>query len=85
MEVFLMEIRKELEQFILNELAIDQDITSLTPDDDLLSQGIIDSLGILKLSTFIEEKFGVKVSDMDLVPENFQNLESLTEFVKQRK
>jgi acyl carrier protein len=79
-----MNVREELEKFILNELAVDQDIHSIAPDEDLLMQGIIDSMGILKLSSFMEEKFGVKVTDMDMVPENFQNIESLTEFISSR-
>ena len=79
-----MNVREELEKFILNELAVDQDIHSIAPDEDLLMRGIIDSMGILKLSSFMEEKFGVKVTDMDMVPENFQNIESLTEFISSR-
>ena len=59
-------------------------LENIAPDEDLLMQGIIDSMGILKLSSFMEEKFGVKVTDMDMVPENFQNIESLTEFISSR-
>lgn len=80
-----MNVREELEKFILSELAVDQDKQSLAPDEDLLMQGIIDSMGVLKLSTFMEEKFGIKITDMDMVPENFQNIESLTKFVNERK
>ena len=80
-----MNVRDELEKFILNELAVDQDRQSIEPDEDLIMQGIIDSMGVIKLSTFMEEKFGIKVSDMDMVPENFQNIESLTRFVSQSK
>lgn len=80
-----MNVREELEKFILNELAVDQDRQSIEPDEDLIMQGIIDSMGVIKLSTFMEEKFGIKISDMDMVPENFQNIESLTKFVKQSK
>ena len=80
-----MNVREELEKFILNELAVDQDRQSIEPDEDLIMQGIIDSMGVIKLSTFMEEKFGIKVSDMDMVPENFQNIESLTRFVSQSK
>jgi acyl carrier protein len=80
-----MNVREELEKFILNELAVDQDRQSIEPDEDLIMQGIIDSMGVMKLSTFMEEKFGIKISDMDMVPENFQNIESLTKFVNQSK
>lgn len=80
-----MNVKEELEKFILNELAVDQDRQSIEPDEDLIMQGIIDSMGVMKLSTFMEEKFGIKISDMDMVPENFQNIESLTKFVNQSK
>ena len=80
-----MEIKNELEQFILNELMASDEKKSIEPDEDLLMQGIVDSMGVLKLSAFIEEKFSVKVTDIDMVPENFQSLESLTQFVLSRK
>lgn len=79
-----MNVMEELEKFVVNELAVEHDKKSIAPDEDLLMQGIIDSMGVLKLSSFIEEKFGVKVTDIDMVPENFQNLESLSEFIKKR-
>ena len=79
-----MNVMEELEKFVVNELAVEHDKKSIAPDEDLLMQGIIDSMGVLKLSSFIEEKFGVKVTDIDMVPENFQNLESLSEFIKER-
>jgi len=69
-----MDIKSELEQFILKELVHDQDKKSLVPDEDLLMQGYIDSLGILKLSGFIEEKFGVKVMDIDRFRKTFRLL-----------
>ena len=79
-----MNVMEELKKFVVSELAVEHDKKSIAPDEDLLMQGIIDSMGVLKLSSFIEEKFGVKVTDMDMVPENFQNLDSLTEFIKNK-
>lgn len=79
-----MNVHGELEKFILTELAIDHDLESITSDIDLLMQGIIDSMGVVKLTAFIEEKFGIKVNDLDVIPENFQNIESITNFVNSR-
>jgi acyl carrier protein len=52
--------------------------------DPLLDSGIIDSLGILDLVTFIEKEFGVHVSDEELLPENFQTLDALAAFIQQK-
>ena len=52
--------------------------------DPLLDSGIIDSLGILDLVTYIEREFGVHVSDEELLPENFQTVDALALFVQQK-
>jgi acyl carrier protein len=79
-----MNVHEELSEFILKEFAVDSDM-NITADTDLLMQGIIDSMGIIKLVNFMEEKFGIKVGDIDMVPENFQNIDSLAEFIKSRQ
>jgi acyl carrier protein len=50
-------------------------------DEPLLTNGLIDSLGILDVVTFVENEFGIVVSDEDLLPENFGSIHSLTNFV----
>jgi acyl carrier protein len=54
-------------------------------NDDLLSSGILDSLGILKLVTFIEERFGFRMPDEDVVYENFHTVEALTSYLGRHK
>ena len=51
---------------------------------DLLDQRIIDSLGILRLVTYIEEAHGITIGDGEIVPENFQSLNSIAKFVEQK-
>lgn len=77
-----MNILESLEKVLLTEIAVDLDKKSLAPDEDLLEQGIIDSLGIMKLIIFIEETFGITIADEEIVPENFQTLNSMVKFVE---
>lgn len=56
----------------------------LEESKDLLAGGIIDSLGILQLVTFIEEKFGIEIPDEDVTIENFNSLKSMTGYVASR-
>ena len=74
-----------LEQYIVTDIAADLDKKSLGPDDDLLGTGIIDSMAIFKLVLFLEGTFGIEVNDEDIVPENFQNLNSMVAYVEQRQ
>jgi len=75
---------KNIEKFLLTEIAADSGKQSLDPDEDLLGQRIIDSLGILKLVVFLEKTHSIKVMDEDVVPENFQSLNSIAKFVEQK-
>ena len=53
-------------------------------EDPLLKDGLIDSLGILEVVTFLEKEFGIIVSDEELLPENFGSIRSLSSFVQQK-
>jgi acyl carrier protein len=72
-----------LTEFVRNELLHGRKVT-LTDDADLLSAGIVDSLGILRLVAFMEQRFGVKVPDEDVVFENFQSIDAMAGYVTGR-
>jgi len=78
------EIIEILKQFITEELAPNSDANELKENQSLLERGIIDSLGIMKLLAYIEEKFQVKVSDEELIPENFETLSAIAELILQK-
>jgi acyl carrier protein len=52
--------------------------------DPLLENGILDSLGILEVVTFLEHEFHIILNDDDLMPENFQSIECIAVFVQRR-
>ncbi|MEM7453228.1 MAG: acyl carrier protein [Planctomycetota bacterium] len=68
-------------EFIKNDLAADKDISDLRPDDDLLEGSIVDSLGIMRLITFIEKEFGFAVPSEDVVIENFLTVSAIVEYL----
>jgi acyl carrier protein len=80
-----MSISQDIEKFLLTETAVDLGRESLNPDEDLLEQGIIDSLGLMKLVVFLEKTYAIEVNDEDMVPENFQTLNTITKLVEERK
>lgn len=78
-----MDIRQEINNYLVAELASERE--SFAPDENLLAQGIIDSMGILSLVAFMETRFGIKASEDDMVPENFETLEALRAFVERKR
>ncbi len=77
-----MSVAVEVEGFIVREILLGRGIDAISHDDDLLE--IIDSLGILELISFLERKYGIKVSDDDLDPENFRSVEQIVAFVARK-
>jgi acyl carrier protein len=53
-------------------------------DEPLLKNGLIDSLGILDVVTFIEKEFGFTVADEDMLPENFGSVDRVASFVRSK-
>ena len=54
---------------------------NISDDTSLLEEGIVDSMGILSIVTFIEDGFGISVTDDDLVGENFESISALHAFI----
>jgi len=55
------------------------------PDDaSLLREGIIDSLGVLELVEFVQRAFGVKVDQQEVIPDNFDSVAKLAEYVRRK-
>jgi acyl carrier protein len=52
--------------------------------DNLLTKGLIDSLRMLDMISFLEEKYHLKIDEEELMPENFESVEAITRFVEQR-
>lgn len=71
-------ITERLRRFLIQQFPMTKNVGD---DEPLLKNGLIDSLGILEVMTFVEKEFGIVVSDEDLLPENFGSIRSLTNFV----
>ena len=58
---------------------------SIGDDALLIETGILDSLGILKLVSAIEEQFGIEVLDEELIPENFHTVNDIARLIESKQ
>lgn len=77
------DIQTRLREFILRQFPAAQG-ASLTDDAALLDQGLIDSLGVLEIVSFIEEQFSVTLTDDDLVSESFSSIAAMAQMVSRK-
>ena len=54
----------------------------LSPEDDLLGTGLLDSMGVMRLVGFVEETFNIKIPAEDIVIENFMDVKSITNYIE---
>ena len=56
----------------------------LDEDDSLLGRGIIDSMGVMEVISFLETEFGVEVPDDDITEENLGTISAISRYVTAR-
>ena len=54
-------------------------------DDPLLENGIVDSLGVLDIVSFLESEFGITAVDEELIPENFRTIQAIAGYVERKQ
>ena len=57
------------------------DGNGFTEEISFLEEGLIDSMGILELITFLEETFHINIKDDELLPQNLDSLNKITKFL----
>lgn len=79
-----MDIETVLMAFIAEELLRRPGI-ALDARSSLISAGILDSLALLKLILFVEQRFGVKVGDGDVTPDNFETVAVIRSLIESKQ
>jgi acyl carrier protein len=79
------EIERALRSFIAEELFYGADQGALANDQPLQETGVIDSMGMLRLVTFLEETFGIEVLDSEVVPEHLGTLGGIISFIERKR
>src|SRR5215216_3412445 len=84
-EATMEDQKKIVKDYVNRELAEEGKETDLKEEENLLANGIVYSLGVLKLVSFIENEFNVQVPDEDVTVNNFRSLKSIGEYLEKRK
>jgi acyl carrier protein len=77
-----VELKQKLKEFILRELLNGQELDQIADDQDLLISGLIDSLGVVRMITFIEQTMEVDIPPEDVTLENFQTVENIANYLQ---
>lgn len=72
-------LAEEIYTYIKNELNHSSDFDSAA---SIVKEGIVDSMGILTLVSFLEKRYHVEIDFEEITPDNFKNIGAITRFIK---
>jgi acyl carrier protein len=78
------DIETTIRDFITENFHYRGENESLSESDSLLEAGLIDSMGVLELMTFLESTFSIQVADEEVVPENLDTIGAISAFVQRK-
>ncbi len=78
------DIAAKIMEFVLQELLPGEDPSHLDEDTPLLSTGVLDSVGIVMLIAFLEQRFGVVVHAREIRPDRFETIAAIAETVRSK-
>lgn len=77
-------IKDKVRNFIVENFLFGDTSYQLADDASLIENDIIDSTAVLELVAFIEDNFGISMSDADIVPANLDSLARISSFIETR-
>lgn len=78
-------VRDSVKAFILDQFLPGEDPAALTDDTPLITAGIMDSMGTLRLVSFLEETFGVRIEAHEVDVEHLNTLDDIARLVEGKR
>ena len=76
-------VKEKIKEYIQQATFVEKD--KIKDDSLIFKEGYFDSMGFVVLITFLEENFGIKTVDADLVEENFESINAIADFVIRKR
>ena len=77
--------REIIRKFVLENYLFTDDQSMLDDSTSFLKSGIIDSMGMLDIVSLIENEFGIKVEKEEVNSKNFDSVDNITAYIKDKK
>lgn len=79
------EMIDRIRAYLQENFLFNTDPGALGNDDSFLEKGILDSTGVLEVVSWIEETYGVKVADEEMIPDNLDSVSRLSAFIQRKQ
>ena len=76
---------QRIKQLMTENLTYSGSWSDVDEDYPLLAKQVIDSLGMMKLVSLVEQEFDVEIDDDDIVPDNWKTIRHIAELVESKR
>lgn len=80
----IQKIKDTIRMYVKDNFLFGFNDEDLHDDTSFLEIGVLDSTGIMEMVTFIEREFGVSVLDEEIVSENLDSINMISNFVSKK-
>jgi acyl carrier protein len=74
------EILAKVRTFVTTEFLYMRPDFRLADEDSLMTAGVVDSMGVMEVLTFLEDSFGVRAADDEITEANLGSLRSIARY-----
>jgi acyl carrier protein len=79
-----MSVAQGVRDFILQNFLFTEDQSAIADSDSFLAKGIVDSTGMLEIIYFLEDAYGIRIEEQEMVPENLDSVDNIVAFVARK-
>jgi acyl carrier protein len=77
-----MQLENEIRRYVADNLLYVEEGLEYDDDTSFVGSGLIDSMGIMELVSYVQSNFQILVDQQDLVPDNFDSVSKVAAFIR---
>ncbi len=79
------EMKQIIKEYLLENFLFGFNEDEVSDDASLMEMGILDSTGIMEVIAFLEQRFEIRIKDIEIIPENLSSIDAISAFVASKK
>ncbi|MEU3183852.1 acyl carrier protein [Streptomyces sp. NPDC006923] len=72
----------EIRGYVVTEFLDGEETADLTGEFDLIDNGVVDSLGVVRIVSHLARTYSIQIDDIPLIPDNFRSIDAISAFVE---
>lgn len=79
------DVKTQIRAYLLSNFLMGGTADELRDDTSFIQSHVLDSMGFVELITHVEETFGIKVEEDEMVPANFDSVAKVAGFIARKR